>query len=171
MNKFFLIKIINKNYIYLNMFQICFIYEGNKTYLQYNENVKMKEICNRFSSEIGKELNTLIFCYNGNNLNEDLLELSLGQNANNLDKERKKMDILIYDIKAIEQNIIIKPKEIIYPEYSESIRISIKDYKIKLFECKNNHNINMLLNEFDNSQNIYEKKIICDKCKSNKSNS
>ena len=67
---------------------------------------------------------------------------------------------------AIKENII-KSKEIIYPKCNENILIKINDYKINIFNCKNNHEINnILLNEYKNIENIDISKIICNKCKS-----
>ena len=150
------------------MSRIEFIFGGNKTLIQCEENEKIKDICNRFSTKIGKLSNDLLFVYNGNSLNHNLTELSFEQIANKIDKENCKMNLLVYEINKIENNTTIKPKEIICPECKESIRINIKDYKIKLFECKNGHNINMLLNEFEKTQFIDESKIKCDKCEAYK---
>ena len=47
-------------------------------------------------------------------------------------------------------NNIIKSKSIICPECKENIRIKINDYKIKLYDCKNGHNIdNILFEEYE----------------------
>ena len=54
------------------MSQIGFTFNGQKTIIQCDKNEKMKNICNRFSLKIGKEMNSLIFIYNGNSLDEDL---------------------------------------------------------------------------------------------------
>ena len=46
--------------------------------------------------------------------------------------------------------------------------MDIKDYKIELYECINGHKIeNILLNEFEETQNIDLLNIICDICKKN----
>ena len=68
----------------------------------------------------------------------------------------------------IEENKI--SKEIICPKCNENILIELNEYKINLFNCKNNHKINnILLNEYENKIDI--SKIKCDKCKiKNKSN-
>ena len=61
--------------------------------------------------------------------------------------------------------IKIKSEDIICPQCGESIFITIKNYKINLFDCKNNHKINnLLLNEFERTQNIDLSKIICNIC-------
>ena len=59
-------------------------------------------------------------------------------------------------------NKSIRSKEIICPECGESITININDYKIKLFDCKNNHIKYLSFKELEKSQNIDESKIICD---------
>ena len=151
------------------MVEVEFIFNGIKTIIQCNINEKMKDICNRYINKIGKDIKKLNFIYDGNNLNENILELSFNENANNIDKERKKMNILVYEINSkYDIDKIKKSKEIICPKCKENIRIEIKNYKIRLYECKNGHNIeNIILNEFENSQYIDESKIICNKCKEN----
>ena len=59
-----------------------------------------------------------------------------------------------------------KSKFIICPKCTETIRINIKDYRIKLYECENNHTIdNLSISDFNNTQIIDESKIICNLCK------
>ena len=75
---------------------------------------------------------------------------------------KEKMNILVFD--KDENNYmdgkIIKSKEVICPECNEGILISIKDYKINLNGCKNNHKkYNILLDEYENTQNIDLSKI------------
>lgn len=83
------------------------------------------------------------------------------------------MNILVYKIQPnsyiknyINNNaIIVKSKEIICPVCDENCKINIKDFKVNLYGCKNNHKIeNLLLEEFNNTQFINESKIICDIC-------
>ena len=71
-----------------------------------------------------------------------------------------------------EEESIIKSKIIICPKCYESTNIKIKDYKINLYGCKNNHNIiNILFGKYLDLQKIDESKIICNKCNNKKSNS
>jgi len=81
------------------------------------------------------------------------------------------MNILVNEnIKTIINDNIKESKEIICPKCNENILIKLDEYKINLFNYKNNHNINnILLNEYEN--NIDISKIICNNCKiKNKSN-
>ena len=69
------------------------------------------------------------------------------------------------------KNVIIKSKNVICPECGEDIRIKIENYKIRLYECKNGHEIkDILLEEYENIQKIDISKIKCNKCENNKSN-
>ena len=54
----------------------------------------------------------------------------------------------------INNNIFQDSKEIICPICKENCLIEIKDYKILLYNCKNNHNSNYLLNEYKETQKI-----------------
>lgn len=59
----------------------------------------------------------------------------------------------------------IKSKQILCPKCNEIIFLKFKDYKISLFDCKNEHKLdNILLKEFYENLNINESNISCDKC-------
>ena len=82
------------------------------------------------------------------------------------------MNILAYNKDTIQTNEnegMKKSKEIICPKCYESCLIEIKDYKIKLYGCKNDHYCSYIsLTDFDKCQYVNESKIICDNC--NKTN-
>ena len=84
------------------------------------------------------------------------------------------MIILVNDLindnnqNEIRNKDIMKSKNIICPKCKENIKMDIKDYKINLYECLNGHKIeNILLNEFERTQNIDLLNILCDICKKN----
>ena len=149
------------------MVEVEFIFNGIKTLIKCNEDDKMNDIFNKYIIKINKNINDIYFVYDGKNINENSKDLTFNQFTNKIDKERKKMNILVYDKNVNkEKKSIIKSKEIICSKCGESIKILIKDYKIKLYGCKNGDEINNLsFEEFEKSQNIDESKIICDKCK------
>ena len=124
----------------------------------------MKDICNKFISSNNIEKG-VFFLYSGRPVN---YELTFNQQANPDDRERRKMNILVDNIEQttiINKNNKIKSKYVICPKCQEHCRIEIKDYKIKLYECKNNHKNNELsLEQYIDSQNINESKIVCNKC-------
>ena len=152
----------------IKLAKIKFNYKGLETEIQSNLNEKIKNIFKRYTNKVGIDISKLYFIYNGNKINDNII---INEIINEEDKRRNIMNILVNenDNQIIEENII-KSKEIICPKCKENILIKIDGYKINLFNCKNNHQINnILLNEFEN--NIDISKIICNNCKNqNKSN-
>ena len=150
------------------MSQVEFMYNGVNTVIQSNPNEKMKDICQKFKDKAIIDRNkSLFFSYDGKvGFNE---ELTFEEIANTEDKRRNKMNIIVTEYEAqIEprENDIIKSKQIICPKCKENIKMDLKDFKINLYECKNGHKIeNILLKEFEKTQNIDRVKIICDICK------
>ena len=151
------------------MTEVEFIYEGKKSVIQCNLKDKMKDICNKYISKMRINVNNIYFLYGGKIIEE---ELRLEEVLNNDDKERNKMSIIVNINKRNVINKIKKSKEIICPECGECIKIKIEDYRIILYECKNNHRIeDILLEQFEKMQEIDESKIKCNNCKErNKSN-
>ena len=147
------------------MSQVVFTYRGIPTLIQCNLNEKMKVIIKKFENLTNISNNNIFYSYDGKvGINE---ELTFEEITNKEDKIRKKMNILVYDTKmGVEQKDLIKSKNIICPECKENTKMEIKDYKINLYGCKNKHKIeNILLNEFEETQNIDRLNIICDICK------
>ena len=63
---------------------------------------------------------------------------------------------------------IIKPNYIICPKCKDICKYDIKNYRIKLYDCKNKHiSENIKLNEYEKTQNIDISTIKCDFCKNN----
>ena len=151
------------------MIEVELYYNNIKTIIQSNINEKMNDIFNKYLTKIKKNLNDLYFVYDGHIIEENVKDKYFNEFANNLDKERKKMNILVYEKNINKEKINkIKIREIICPECGENIRLKIDNYKIKLYGCRNGHEINnMLFEEFENLENIDEKKIECNKCKEN----
>ena len=108
------------------MVEVEFIFNGIKTIIQCNLYDKMKDILNKYSIKIQKDIKLLYIIYDSNIINEELMEKEFMEIANNIDKERKKMNILVYEINTnIERDKRILSKEIICPECKENIRINI----------------------------------------------
>ena len=149
------------------MAEVEFIYNGTKTIIQCNLSEKIKDISKRFKDKINLTNKNINYTYNGNLvLNE---ELKFEDIVNNEDKIRKKMSFIVFDnLIETKDKDIIKSKEIICPECKENIRMNINEYKINLLKCKNGHNKeNILLDEFEETQNINLTDIICNICKNN----
>ena len=101
------------------MSEVIFEFNGEIINIFCNEEEKMKEICKKLSTKIQIELNELLFLYNGNIINTELIFKDI---INEDDKERKKMNILVQLINSniINEKNIIKSKEIICPECKEN---------------------------------------------------
>ena len=124
------------------MVEVIFNYEGINTVIQCNREDKMKDIIKRFLIKIGKNENdnNLLYLYDAKIVNN---ELTIIQIANELDKKRKKMNIIVKSNDDNNEEIKkIISQDIICPECGENILINIKDFKINLYGCKNNHKIN-----------------------------
>ena len=150
------------------MAQVEFQYNGTNTIIQCQENQKMSEICTNFVTKAHINENEINYFYDGKGGAEFNKNLTFNQMANSMDKIRKKMNILVIsqDDTIIDNNNIIRSKNIICPECNEDIKMKINNYKIDLFECKNNHNINNIsLKEFEDKQKINLSNIKCEICK------
>ena len=124
------------------MAEIELNYDSIKTIIQCNTNEKMNDIYNKYLTKIGKNINDIYFVYDGNKIQENLQEITFTDLANNIDKKRAKMNILVYERNINkEKTNICKLKEIICSKCGENIRILIENYKVKLFGCKNMHHL------------------------------
>ena len=107
--------------------------------------------------------NKLYFIYAGNLLDK---ELTFQESINDLDKGRNIIKILVGKEPVTSKNKKYKSEEIICPKCNENSLLTIKDYKIKLFDCKNRHDCkNILITEFENTQLIDPKNTLCNNCK------
>ena len=122
------------------MSEVIFIYNDINTIILCSGDEKMKEICLKYCFKIQKDINNLIFLYGGTKIN---LDLTFNQICSQIDKQRKKINILVYNKNStIIQNPnsnIKEPKDIVCPQCGEICRIKFENYKIKFFDCKNNH--------------------------------
>ena len=135
------------------MAKVIFNYKGIQTEIQCNLNEKIEDLYKKYGAKIGKNISKLYFKYKGNKINDNII---LNEIINEEDKRRNIMNILVNEnIKTIIKDNIIQSKEIVCPKCNENILIKINEYKINLFNCKNNHNIdNLLLNEYQNIAKI-----------------
>ena len=90
--------------------------------------------------------------------------MTFHEQANEFDKTRFKMNIIVVnnskDISGVKEII---SKDIICPKCKENLFIDIKNFKINLYGCKNNHEINdIILNKYEETQKIDLSNIICD---------
>ena len=154
------------------MVDVEFYYKQNKITIQGNLSNLFEEIIEKYVNKANLDINNIYFISNGTIINKkDKLENIMSDP----EKRNKKINILVFSInKTINnENTNIKiSKDIICPNCKEICKYEIKDYKIKLYDCKNGHIIeNIKFNEFESQQNLDISEIKCDKCKNiNKSN-
>ena len=148
------------------MAEAIFNYEGSNTTIQCNINDKMKEIINKFITKIDKKQSDLYYLYNGNKIDDNL---TFNEQANDIDKNRMKMNIIVNQNEEDNNEKIEKiSTDIICPQYKENSLIVFKDFKINLSGCKNNHNNkDIILDIYENTQKINLRNIKCDICKNN----
>ena len=150
------------------MNKIEFSYLGNKMTIHCKENDSLNEIIKAFANKAFINENDLLILYGGAIIKDEEQQLTFSQIANKEDKERKQMNIVVYDkpTEIRKREVLIKSKNIICPKCKEHILIKCSNYKIKLFNCKNEHIIdNLSIKDFEKSQYLNYSKIICEICK------
>ena len=155
------------------MSQAEFNYEGTILNIQCNPEEKMEDIINRFTAKIGKKKEEVYFIYSGGIIKE---ELTYNTQINENDRKRNKMSIWVNNKTNDDEEddeSLRKSQFIICPNCKESARILIANFLIEIYECKNGHiTKNILIKDFEQTQNINEAKILCQNChKVNKSTS
>ena len=151
------------------MIEIDFNYRQQIIVIQANLNEIFKDIINKYLQKSLLDSNNIFFIANGKQLNP---EEKIGEQINLIDKENKKVIILVEDIiegSSIIQKLV-KSKDIICPRCYEPCRIKTENFKISLFGCINNHKTILKIKDFFNSQNINISNINCEKCE-NRANS
>ena len=145
------------------MAEIEFTLEGSPILMQCSLDEKIEEIIKRLISKLAQEKEDFYSLYNGGIANENL---TFTEQANENDKKRNKMSILVNRKSEEEEDEALKKSEyIICPTCKENARINIDNYKIGLYDCKNGHKVNdILINNFEPTQYINEAKIKCQNC-------
>ena len=139
------------------MIEVKFNYNGEISSIKCNENERLKDVFKKISFKNKSNSELLYFLYNNDKIN-DVLSINQFITAN--DKQKGKMKI-----------IVKKNQEISCPKCGRSIKLKIKDYKIMLYDCKNEHKFNkILLDEFAKTQNFKEPDIQCKNCKDKNNN-
>ena len=144
------------------MIQIEFDYKNNKTIIQAELTDFFDNVLQIYKNKTNINLENKFFYSNGRKIQKgEIIENIMNES----DKYNKSLKILINEKDSEYNSNIIKSKDVICPECKEICRYEIKDYKIKLFGCKNGHTKeNIRLNEFDNIQYIDLSKIVCGRC-------
>jgi len=143
------------------MIKVEFNFNQAITVIQATLQDPFQDIIKSYLQKTQLESGSVSFIANGKVLNQ---EGTLENKMNPLNKENKILKILVNLINPSkpEQNLI-KSKDIICPKCYEPCRIKIENYRFKLYDCVNNHIIdNIKINDFQNTQMINMKDIICE---------
>ena len=150
------------------MNKISFQYNCSEYIIECSENEKFKNIIDKLFVVLGENRRIIYILYNGKIINE---EFSFNQCANNYDKSRKLMNVIVFEMENQNEGKqkIIKSKYIICPKCHENAFLEIKNFKISIINCKNGHRTeNLDIKEFENTQKIDISKIKCDYCQNTK---
>ena len=121
---------------------------------------KMGDIYQKFNIIKSIDKNSIYLWYNKKTVVQNL---KIQDYLNFGDKKKKEMELYAT---SKNNNSIRKSNHVFCPICGESAIMKVKNYKISICECKNDHNINDLnINEFETSQLINESIIICGNCK------
>ena len=71
---------------------VIFFLNGENLTILCTTEYKMNDICKNYSTKINKNINSLIFLYEGNKVK---FELSFKEQANNIDRNNNQMKILV----------------------------------------------------------------------------
>ena len=132
--------------------KVTFIYDCNNMIIQCKKEERMKDICQRYSTKLGINLNLLVFLYGGQQINTQLTFNEISPNEN---------DIKIIVIKS-EQDELICPKcgsnIIVNTEKIDEIVNSMNNIKETIIGIKLNID-NMIKTSMQNLMNIQLKNI------------
>jgi hypothetical protein len=145
---------------------ILIYYNGNDVAIPYQENELLSSIIDKFCQKESLDRNSLVFMYKGSVLNEQTSNSIRLGNGNN-------GKILVYDhqTEIISGPCMKKSNSIICPECKENAIITIKDFQISFYQCKNGHKIdNVIFSKFNDTQKEDISKIFCGRCNRNMSN-
>ena len=122
-----------------------FIFEKEKTVIKCSNEDYIEDICNKFIRMTNSKKNEILFLYKGKKINQ---LIKINEFINKEDLKNNKINIFCFKIKNSQKELYAKNKlkEIICPECGEICKIKFDDYKIILYECKNNHKTK---NEFE----------------------
>ena len=156
------------------MVEVVFEYNHRNIPIQANLQDKFQVIIYKYlqkSPDFSLDARSLIFTCNGFPLDPTKTVESHMLRDN---KQTKKMIVLVNQAYVEKSKpVIIQSKDIICPKCYETCTYKIENYKIKLYDCINNHiTDNIKIKDFPSTQEIDISKIKCSKCPDkNKGNS
>jgi len=150
------------------MVTVEFQYQQRKSLIQANFSDTFETISQKFETKAEIKPNTVYYISNGQTLKKnDIIQNVMSE----IDKSNNIMKVLVMsntksDDLDNKKDHLAKSKDIICPKCFEPCKIEIKNYRIKLYDCKNGHETeNIKYEDFMDTQKYDETKILCGKCK------
>ena len=130
--------------------------------VQGNLQDKFQTFIDKYCSKSCLPSKRIYFLGNGQPMNpEKTIESQI-----HITNEQNTSQVLVCINDALEEKNFIESKEIVCPKCYEPCKYKINNYKIKLFDCMNNHLIeDMKLKDFPSTQKINVSNILCEECK------
>ena len=132
------------------MVELIFSYNQVKTIIQANLNDSFNSIIQKYVNKTKLDINNIYFVSDGKKISNNGKVKNI---MNQTEKSNKRKMILVLSINSTINNDntnMIKSKDIICPICKEPCIYEIKDHKIKLYGCKNGHEIdNIKLDDFN----------------------
>ena len=137
------------------MVEIEFIFNQKQIVINTEKEEKMKNICYKFSQIVGKDINNLLFTYNGENINGDFTFI---QQAYIKDQYKNKITIFVTEKNINNINIEDAPLPVFANNNSSDffqIKFDEMTQKNELIELRNkidkfNTDIKYIINIFNN---------------------
>ena len=136
---------------------VIFSLYGINSTMQCTTEDKMKDICKSYSTKINKNINSLLFLYEGNKVN---FELSFKEQANETDRNNQQMKILVSECDEKNNLNFEKLDEIIV--FNHEIEKSINDIKVQInniIKASSNNPLNIQLKNINKMLNIINEDI------------
>ena len=162
-------------------YSLKFTYKGAEIAIQGNSNDYMKDLFKKYVFKSNLKLEDIYFTLNGKKINEEkkLIELNISEpnvrivvnekkgneEENNYEEDKENTKEVIMDNIYLDDNFPVS-KDIICPTCGDFCILNIDDFKLKLNQCHNNHEIpNIMLTQFKKTQKFDDSKIFCKECK------
>ena len=146
------------------MVDIEFDLNQTKLIIQSNLDDPFQKAIDSYLEKSKQESGSIFFLSNGKQVNpKEPVRNYMGNKSNEM------IQVLVYMAESDNKEkgqVIIKSEDIICPKCKEPCRITMEDFRIKLFGCIDGHiTEDIKISEFAETQKINMSKIICDKCK------
>jgi len=130
--------------------------------VQANLNDIFQTVIDSFIKKTLLDPETVFFITNGKPIDPNQ---TVEKQISKLNKANNKMKVLVQFVKNdTKVDVFIQSNEVICPDCKEPCLLETKNYKIKLFNCKNNHTNLIKIKDFPSKQKINISKILCEIC-------